>query len=130
MIRLLTILFIPIYLAIALKWNVQIHYCGGHVKSLSFFGSKVKSCCGDTEKMPSGCCHDQSFYFDSDNHDFDETVISFLDIDSDDLYVASAPLPLFTPFNVSTFASISFQYEDPPPTYKVPLYVKNCSYLI
>jgi len=39
--------------------KLNIHYCGGKVKAISFFGG-VKNCCG-AKKMKKGCCKDKTF---------------------------------------------------------------------
>jgi len=131
LIRLLTILFIPFYLGVALKCNIQFHYCSGELKAVSFFGSKVNSCCGDDEdNMSSSCCHDDSFVMDSDQHDFHEVHLSFELTDIDDFIPAFHPLKVVkgTSLPKNNFSFLT--YEDPPPILKVPLYVKNCTYLI
>jgi len=55
----LIIIFSFFYLIASSGTTFNLHYCGGKLKSVSFFKADEKSCCG--KKMKSkGCCKDKA----------------------------------------------------------------------
>jgi hypothetical protein len=72
LVRLVHFLFIPIYLSIALKGAVHLHYCGNELASVSIFGMNPYTCACDEGENKRHCCHDEAFALDMDSLDPDE----------------------------------------------------------
>ena len=117
------IAFSIFYLLIVTGVNLNMHYCGGKLISISIAQTSNEiGCCG-VKKSSKGCCQDESTYIKlKDKH-----------IQSADLkmYVKLISSILITSeFNVSineltSKSEIVSNYHSPPPNYKIPLFLKN-----
>lgn len=109
--------------------SVNLHYCGGKFKSVSFFvAADEADCCGDEEKN-SGCCNDKT---------------EFVKIDNDHNRIATVTIsdnhPVFNHFkptiesirfiNAIVFNKTSSNYHSPPLIYEDPLFLRNRVLLI
>jgi len=109
--------------------KVNIHFCGGKIKAITFFGGfKNKTCCG-TKKMKKGCCKDKKVELkkaDAKSH-----VDQFHSASS---YVLQAVLPTEYPaFQTQILFAVSqqdYMTRPPPPGNRSPLYIQYSSFII
>jgi hypothetical protein len=65
-----SILLVLLYLLTSVGLTVNVHYCGGKLKSIQLLFDAPSCCCGETKKMD-GCCEDESFFVQLDtDHQF------------------------------------------------------------
>ncbi|MBS1650615.1 MAG: hypothetical protein JSU07_01270 [Bacteroidetes bacterium] len=126
-ILILTMLFI--YTVSVTGMNIQFHYCGGKIKSISLFhhGDSEKGCCGKKMKKDR-CCNDKTTSFKlKDSHDYSpssKVPPSFIKC-----VVSNIPLFTFT-FVYSDKSFIIPDCHAPPVLYDNPLYLRNRVLLI
>ncbi len=117
------IAFSIFYLLIVTGVNLNMHYCGGKLISISIAQTSNEiGCCG-VKKSSKGCCHDQSTYIKlKDKH------IQSADLKMSVKLISS--ILITSEFNVSineltSKSEIVSNYHSPPPNYKIPLFLKN-----
>jgi hypothetical protein len=123
------ILFAFFYLTVTSGIAVNIHYCGGKIKTVSLFakGDTEKGCCG-SKKKSKGCCKDKkSFHKVKDNHKSSNCVV--LKHIGFNLYQAPAPMHINYSY-VKDVEQFVLNYHAPPVIYDNPLYLKNRVLLI
>ena len=59
----LFILFCFLYLASSAGVNLNFHYCGGKLKSISFFETDEADCCGLGMEKKKNCCKEKSLNY-------------------------------------------------------------------
>jgi len=115
---------IGIYLIVSSSILVNVHYCCGDVKDVSFFVVPEKGCCGDKSES-SGCCHDETKILKVDDKQSLSKDISFK---------LSIEFPVLAEFsnlrivahNPVDLIQRQFQnYHSPPLTFKTPIFIKN-----
>jgi hypothetical protein len=127
--RITIILFAFFYLTVTSGIAVNIHYCGGKIKTVSIFakGDTEKGCCG-SKKKSKGCCKDKkSFHKVKDNHKSSNCVV--LKHNNFNLYQAPVPVQINYSF-VKDVEQFVLNYHAPPVIYDNPLYLKNRVLLI
>lgn len=107
--------------------SLNVHYCGGKIKHVSFITTNEKGCCGK-KKMRKKCCKDKVAYFKiKDNHKSNQ----FAKIVTPSVKLISAVLPTvnvdFYAHGVHTFIQND---HAPPVIYDNPLYLKHRVLLI
>lgn len=117
------------YLSMASGININVHYCGGKIKDISFFNLKEKDgCCGN--KMRSkGCCNDKTAFVKiNDTHQ----SAYLLKAPHATFKIAIDIIPVFevniSPYwyAIDTFSEI----QKPPLLITSCLYIKNSVFLI
>lgn len=121
--------FTAIYFTLSIGFSVNIHYCKGNFKSVSFFKYTPNyTCC--KKKMKKGCCGNYSFAVTKSCKD---------KIDDTDDYIFASEKFIALPFNSSQFLVkaiyVSKNYSKyylakPPPSSFPAIYIKNCVYRI
>ncbi len=109
---------------------VDVHYCGGHVKSLNFFG-KAKACyeMAATKQCPNhpqpttvastpdthkkNCCNNQSFLFQADQNQVNQTASFILTPSSQQFVQTYAYIFLIGEQIVKTDAPSFLHYKTP-----------------
>ena len=121
------IFFSFFYLTSTSGISLNVHYCGGKIKHVSFYSSSEKNCCGK-KKMNKKCCKDKVAYFKiKDNHKSNQ----FAKVTTPSFKFITPTLPTFcfdcyvSPIN----ASIQNNHS-PPVLYDNPLYLKHRVLLI
>ncbi len=66
--KFITILFSGFYLMASVGIVVNVHYCGGKVKSIKILATS-DSCCCVKKNVQSGCCDDKTYFFQLDKED-------------------------------------------------------------
>lgn len=122
--RILIFTLLIVYTTLACGVNIQLHYCGGHLKSISLFEpSDDDGCCGSSMKKKKNCCDDKATYLKvKDNHNSNSSlkVITFKG------HATEFVVPYFTyNFQYTTHDRIIESYHAPPVNYDNPLYLKN-----
>lgn len=118
------ILFSVFYLVIISGVNLNLHYCGGKIISVSLFHSKNDiGCCG--KKMTKkGCCQDKTTFIKVKEKHLSNADIKF-EINKN---LASTSIDYYTVFyltiNKNDIELIN-DYNPPPPNYKTPIFIKN-----
>ncbi len=57
------ILLCLFYFFVACGFHINLHYCGGKLKSISFLEGNEDGCCGNKERSK-GCCKDKAFVYE------------------------------------------------------------------
>ena len=123
------ILFAMFYLIVTSGMALNIHYCGGKIKSISFFHKdNEKGCCG-TKKKSKGCCKDKkSFIKLKDTYKAGDSVV--LKQNNFDSFNAIIPIQLLYKNAFVVVENYTLNYHAPPVIYDNPLYLKNRILLI
>lgn len=128
--RFVIISILSIYLTAMLGIFFHLHYCGGKLESISFFGlNDEKSCCGGNMKA-TDCCENYSFYIkvDTDQKTTDCIAVPSCSIKSI-LPISFLVINLFTIQNEQK--DIAIKYHSPPIALEhSPLYILNRILLI
>ncbi|MEO6902660.1 MAG: hypothetical protein ABI315_05850 [Bacteroidia bacterium] len=118
------------YLSMSSGIRVNVHFCGGKIKNISFFDLKEKeSCCGSKMKSK-GCCHNKTTFIKiNDTHQsaflIKAPLSSFKIIDHN--------IPVFTLnylLNYHILYSVSNFQKPPPLLVNSTLYLSNRVLLI
>ena len=122
--KFLVIFFSMLYLTVTSGITVNLHYCGGKLKTVSFFSNNEKGCCG-TKKKSKGCCKDKTKLIKvEENRKVTEASNPTVHL------VALLSSQLL--FNLSNDNSVDIisKYYSPPVLYDNPLYLKHQVLLI
>lgn len=122
--RIVTILFLVFYLMISFGLTIHLHYCGGQLESVLFFGN-IKTCCCGVEKMNNSCCENQTIHYQLSEEQRLGQDIRIQSNPSIDLFVQA----LFSEFALSYKSEKNnsiIQFDLPPPK-KQPTWLINCS---
>ena len=111
-----------VYTTFASGINLQLHYCQGKLKSISFNKEKENDCCGSKIKKKNCCNNKASFFKVNDKHSSNAslTVASCKGKISQAIFVLQ-DFKLY----VSVKGSCISHYHAPPVIYDSPLYLKN-----
>lgn len=123
------ILFSLFYLTVASGITINLHYCNGKLRQISFLNSKKeKGCCGSKMKSK-GCCSDKAAFVKvNDNHH--SIKIINLTFNHFKIFDATLLAPQVS-LNVSeTIFYNTLNYHAPPVLYDNPLYLKHRVLLI
>lgn len=117
------ILFSVFYLLVSTGTSLNIHYCGGKLRNITFTSFSEKECCGGKMKSK-GCCRNEKIVIKvKDKQQLNEThkisLIKEIIIPNNEIYY----LP-YTSFYTSK-NDIPENYHAPPIFYKTPLFLKN-----
>ena len=126
--KLLSILFCFIYLVSSAGINLNLHYCGGKVKSISLFHTDEKDCCGTKMKNPN-CCKDKSVVYkvkETQNNPTKIIVKKNSENPFQFLYI-SALLSIIS--GNTAFITIP-SLKEPPDIVYTKTYLVNCAFLI
>lgn len=121
--RLFIFSLLIVYTAMACGVNVQLHYCGGKLKSISLFDKTEKGgCCGSKMKSKDCCKNKTTFIKVKDNHNSNSSLL--------DITFKGKALECFsTNFNnkIHNVSQDEFTpyYHTPPVLYDNPQYLKN-----
>lgn len=117
------ILFSLFYLTAVSGVTVSLHYCGGKIKSISFFDKKGNDCCCGNKKKSKNCCNQKSTFIKvKDNHHLSSSI----DVNSSYFKIIATvfPTPVFEIPNAHTYYH-TLNYHAPPVLYDKPLYLKH-----
>ena len=106
------ILIATLLLITTMGFSVSKHYCGTSLIEISI-NSVAEPCCGDVET--SGCCHDETEYFQFDEDFVSSVIIENIQITDNDILF---PLTIIYILNASEEVQkdiLNFA-ESPPPT--------------
>lgn len=117
------ILFSVFYLLVSTGASLNIHYCGGKLRNISFTSFSEKECCGGKMKSK-GCCHNEKIVIKlKDKQQSNETAkTSFIKeviIPNSKIYY----LPYTNSYISKTYTPEN--YHAPPIFYKTSLFLKN-----
>lgn len=116
------ILFTIYYLVLASGLSINLHYCGGKLKEISFLGEvNEDGCCGKKEKSK-GCCNEESTFIKVKDDQFAGSAVKVL-INT----TKAIPIAVFSELFIiqdphSTYTSLS--NHSPPVVYDNPIYLK------
>jgi hypothetical protein len=125
--KFLVIFFSMLYLTVTSGITMNLHYCGGKLKTVSFFSNNEKGCCG-TKKKSKGCCKDKTKLIKvEENHKASKVTEA-----SNPTVHLVALLSSQLLFNLSNDNSVDIisKYYSPPVLYDNPLYLKHQVLLI
>lgn len=128
--RILIFSLLLVYATVSCGLQINVHYCGGKLKTISFFNknAKEKNCCG--RKMKSKrCCNDKTTFLKvNDNHHSSKSI----DLTYNHFKIVDASLSI-APFSLNVSENIFYNtlnYHAPPVLYDNPLYLKHRVLLI
>ena len=114
-----------VYTLPAISTNVSMHYCGGELASISFFSDNSDGCVCGVKKMKRSCCETKHLSFTFKDSHQKADVVALKSIEQTELQL----LPDFSAF---TFVmkkfyvlNIHHNFNDPPNSFKEPLYLLN-----
>ena len=77
--------------------NVNVHYCGGEISSISFGTSDADKCACGIKKMKKNCCEDKNFSFQVNDDQIKTQGFTIISPNS---------------FSVQVFSPKAFQFEN------------------
>lgn len=122
-------MLIAFYILIISGVTVNLHFCCGNLKTISFSSTSNESSCCKSKKTTKGCCHDTTIlikvkekYFGGDTIKIRLAQFDGIDLVSSQHY--------FYVFKILKSDEIVVDYHSPPPNYKTPIYLKNNVFII
>lgn len=110
------------YLVLTSGLSISMHYCGGKLKEISFFGEVNEAgCCGNKEKSK-GCCNEKSTYVKVKEDQFSGKTLKVLINTPKSISVVFTELFLIQDPH-SIYAALS--NHSPPVFYDNPIYLKH-----
>lgn len=115
------------YLTVTSGITMNLHYCGGKLKTVSIFSNNEKGCCG-SKKKSKGCCKDKTTVIKvQENHHANKIV----QVCNPTVHLlAFVPTQLLFNLPLSNEINITSNYHAPPVLYDNPLYLKHRVFLI
>jgi hypothetical protein len=127
--KLLSIILMFFYIIPAIGVNVNLHYCGGELSSVSHSLVESKKCLCKPNKMKKGCCEDKQQTFKLDNNQQKANVttpnlknLTFIIATTTAIY----PIPSFYKSVERTDCIV----YNPPEYYKRDICLQNCVFRI
>lgn len=117
-------MLIAFYILIISGICVNLHFCCGDLKTVSFSTVSNENSCCKSKKSTKGCCHDTATFIKvKEKHFGGETIkVRLAQFDTIDLvsnqYFKSA-------LNLVNLDEFVVNFHSPPPNYKTPIYLKN-----
>lgn len=130
--KFITAILAVLYLGTSSGATIHMHYCMGKLADWGLGHNKSKTCgqCGmeKTESTDNGCCKDEHKFFKDDSaQKITENSLQMLQVLSAAMPAAYIELP------VVEFPSLTEESPNsnaPPRTQGVPVYIRNCVFLI
>lgn len=123
------IIFLSIlYFVVASGFTMNLHYCAGKLKGISFFQTKEDGCCGNKKKSK-GCCKEKTLVYKvKDNHKaVDKTILPNTSVKQ---FVANYVILDFTCNNPSIELFALPDCNAPPFLDPKPVYLLNRNFRI
>ncbi len=117
------ILFSAFYLLFSIGLNVNLHYCGGKLKTVSLFSTNEKGCCGSKMKSK-GCCDNKTIILKVKDKQQLNKIAKVSLCKAISIPFIKIPEICFTSFYVNRI-EIPENYHSPPIRYKTPLFLRN-----
>jgi len=121
--QLFAIILSFLYIALSTGADVNIHFCGGEIKSVHI-NETSNICCCSSDKMASDCCKDENLILGLNT---DQTIISIQDILPEQIVLVTLFINQFELLAESDNEVISDNYFIPPPNIK-PIWLLNCTF--
>lgn len=125
--KFLVIFFSMLYLTVTSGITMNLHYCGGKLKTVSLFSNNEKGCCG-SKKKSKGCCKDKTKTIKVEENHKASKITETCNPSVHLVAVLSSHL-LFNLLD-NNEANITSNYHSPPVLYDNPLYLKHRVLLI
>ncbi|MBI1836488.1 MAG: hypothetical protein HYR91_04410 [Flavobacteriia bacterium] len=122
------ILLSVFYLFVSAGTSINLHYCGGKLKNVSFHSFDEKSCCGSKMKSK-GCCHNQKIAIKVKDKQ-EKTEIESTFFISNVACVINSNLCIQVGKIYINIHKTPENYHAPPHGFQVPIYIKNRVFLI
>ncbi len=121
-------MLITFYILIISGVSVNLHFCCGNLKTISFSSTSNESCC-KSKKTTKGCCHDTTTLIKvKEKHFAGDTIkIRLAQFDRIDLVLNQHFNSALNRVNVDEFV---VNFHSPPPKFKTPIYLKNRVFII
>jgi len=124
----LFIFFAALYLLSSSGISLNLHYCGGKIKSVSFFHTDEADCCGPKMKKKKDCCKERSFVYQVKEDQNNANPLSFENPAKKILAIVSAPQTFLASLKSFSFAVPDF--HAPPDITGPGTYLKNRAFRI
>jgi hypothetical protein len=119
---------VTFYFLISIRLTVNLHYCGGKIKTVTFVGFQEQKSCCKGKAMKKGCCKDVKLALKKASEDQKQAIAapffahtiefpvhSIIEVRSSEHFVPLAILP---------------RVHAPPPQAFPPVFIKNCVFII
>ncbi len=117
------IAFSIFYLLIVTGVNLNMHYCGGKLISISIAQNSNEIGCCRVKKSTKGCCQDQSTFIKlKDKHIQSADLKMSVNLIGSNLITSEFKVLIN---ELTSKSEIAINYHAPPPNYKIPLFIKN-----
>lgn len=115
------------YLFVSSGLALNVHFCGGKLKNISFFQDEEKGCCG-SKKKSMGCCKNHSLVCKIKDKHNPVSSLKAPQISSKLLFI----IPFQFTFNIETknVENVSSFHFKPPVFYDNPIYLKHRVFII
>lgn len=119
---------VAFYFLISIRLTINLHYCGGKIKTFTFVGFEQQKSCCKGKAMKKGCCKDVKIALKKASEDQKYPVASlFLD------HTIELPTdPVVQVNEVEHFVPLAIlpRVNAPPPQAFPPVFIKNCVFII
>ena len=121
------LLFLLCYLFTAAGFSINLHYCGGKVKSVSLFHTDERNCCGNKMKKKD-CCKEKNVSVKINDNQSHSPALQIPGPQFTTLIFVAPVNSIFT--NVTFVSQIIPLNHAPPDLFQAPPYLKNGVLLI
>jgi hypothetical protein len=117
-------LLLLLYMIPTFGVNVNVHYCGGELSSISIGAKSENPCTCGSKKMKKNCCEDKTFSYEVDDNQAktQECLLTFSNSFNLDVALPSSFEICYVCF--PTIVS-EYYFHHPPNNVKPPLYILN-----
>lgn len=129
--KFIVIIFLFIYIVPAIGCNINVHYCGGEIASISINPTTdPEGCVCGSKKMEKDCCKDKQISFKlKDNHQ-KYSQITFGPFHSFDAVLATKIPEYLFDFYAVDFQINWYHYHHPPDSVKQSLHILHQVFII
>lgn len=119
---------VAFYFLISIRLTVNLHYCGGKIKTFTFVGFEEQKSCCKGKAMKKGCCKDVKFALKKASEDQKYSAVSPFFAQT----IGLPAHPVVAINEVEHFVPLAIlpRVHAPPPQAFPPVFIKNCVFII
>ena len=121
--RILATILSLLYLTLSTSAVINLHYCGGHLKSININQEGVGCCCGDVD-MSNSCCQNKEVNLELD---IDQQLVSISNVAIQSIFLYNLLTVNFGLFQKIELIEEAIENNQVPPPKLIPIWKKNCS---
>ena len=122
-------MLVTFYILIISGVSVNLHFCCGNLKTISFSTVSNENSCCKSNKSTKDCCHDTTAFIKvKEKHYPSDTIkIRLAYFDSIDLV---SNQHVYFAYRIIDSENLIVNFHSPPPKHKTPIYLKNSVFII